>query len=293
MIKQDVLYITGPTTTGKTALSVKLSEELPDLVFINADKMQLYTGLEPLVMHPTPEEFSKIEHRMFSILNLGENFDRNDWIKQAKQEIKETLDNGKTPVLIGGTESFVSALARKSFGLNYDKDIENVTPSRDLKDSDTDFSFNLRIVSLSRGNMDFRGKIKRVIDKITDASIKAIQEAISDGATLSTKGFMVMGTKEFINYLDGEIDLDTAKLKLLDRACAFSDKQANFFNKLNRGIANRHPHNLLVLDADKAMEEKVSSVVSFINSKEQGFQRNIGSSTPNKPSSGNWSDRIE
>src|SRR4051812_44267670 len=103
---KKVLYICGPTMSGKTGFSVELAQRMPDAVFINADTMQLYKGLESMAGHPSVEEMARIDHRLFGVLSPDQHFSCGEWLDRAKQEIEKACRAGKQPVLIGGSRSF-------------------------------------------------------------------------------------------------------------------------------------------------------------------------------------------
>src|SRR4051812_39885564 len=119
---KKVFYICGPTASGKTALSVEIARQLPDAVFINADTMQLYKGLEPLAAHPTPEQLSQIDHRLFGIFDLSHKSSRSEWMELAKAEIEKAFEEGKQPILIGGSRSFAAELAEAAYKIDLSVD---------------------------------------------------------------------------------------------------------------------------------------------------------------------------
>ena len=51
----DLLVITGPTATGKTALGIALAR-LTDGEVVSADSMQIYRGMDIGTAKPTPAE---------------------------------------------------------------------------------------------------------------------------------------------------------------------------------------------------------------------------------------------
>lgn len=53
--KQPLLVVTGPTASGKTALSIRLAKALDGEV-VSADSMQMYRGMDIGTAKPTREE---------------------------------------------------------------------------------------------------------------------------------------------------------------------------------------------------------------------------------------------
>jgi len=90
-----VFYIGGPTSSGKTSLSIDLAKKIPNARFINADTMQLYQGIGSLASLPDDEELRKIDHRLFGILDPSRDFSRQDWYRSILVEIKKSFEDKK------------------------------------------------------------------------------------------------------------------------------------------------------------------------------------------------------
>lgn len=109
MIKEKIIIISGPTASGKTAYSLKIAKE-NNGVIINADSMQIYSGLPILSAQPTKEEQGNIEHKLFSYLKPTENCNVGLWLNLAKEKIDYCLKNNKVPIVVGGTGMYISKL---------------------------------------------------------------------------------------------------------------------------------------------------------------------------------------
>ncbi|HAU28701.1 MAG TPA: tRNA (adenosine(37)-N6)-dimethylallyltransferase MiaA [Rhodospirillaceae bacterium] len=105
----SVLVIGGPTASGKTGLALALAEKCHGVI-INADSLQLYKDLPILTARPTPEEAARAPHRLFGVLGPSETCSAARWRALATQEIRQALDDGKRPVLVGGTGFYLLAL---------------------------------------------------------------------------------------------------------------------------------------------------------------------------------------
>ena len=67
------LAITGPTASGKTALSLWLAREL-GCEIISCDSMQIYRGMDVGTAKATPDERALVPHHLIDILEPGEDF---------------------------------------------------------------------------------------------------------------------------------------------------------------------------------------------------------------------------
>ena len=114
-----VIAIVGPTAVGKTALALKLAEEL-DGEIISCDSMQIYKGMDIGTAKPTKEEMAKIPHHLIDIKEPNEDFSCADYAVMAKKCIEDIVSRGKTPIFCGGTGLYLdSVIEIGSFSSGY------------------------------------------------------------------------------------------------------------------------------------------------------------------------------
>src|SRR5216684_4777045 len=109
MAKPDVIVITGPTASGKSALALALAERRQGVV-INADAMQTYDAFPILTAQPTTEERADVPHRLYGVLPLSETLSAARWRTLAAAEIERSLAEGRTPILCGGSGLYLRTL---------------------------------------------------------------------------------------------------------------------------------------------------------------------------------------
>ena len=112
--------ITGPTASGKSALSVRVAKALGATVF-SADSMQIYKEMNIGTAKIRPEEMEGVAHRMLDVASVREDFSVCAYKEMALREAKEVADSGRLPLFTGGTGLYISALTRKD---------EEATPGR-------------------------------------------------------------------------------------------------------------------------------------------------------------------
>ena len=109
----SVYALFGPTGVGKTAVALALAERLrargEDPVAVSADAMQVYAGLEVLTGAPTDSERSALEHRLVSVVDVGETFSAGTYAELAHAEIDALLATGRRPIVVGGTGLYLRA----------------------------------------------------------------------------------------------------------------------------------------------------------------------------------------
>jgi tRNA dimethylallyltransferase len=101
--------IAGPTASGKSALALALAERDGGVV-INADSAQIYRGLPILSAGPDDAEKSRAEHRLYGVRDGALPCSAADWADLAKGEIRLAHEQGKLPILVGGTGLYLRTL---------------------------------------------------------------------------------------------------------------------------------------------------------------------------------------
>lgn len=109
MDKIPLLVIVGPTASGKTALAVECALEFGGEV-VSADSMQIYKGMSIATAKPTADEMKGVKHRLIDFVDVTENYSVADYVKDANEAIDAIVDEGKLPVLCGGTGLYVDSL---------------------------------------------------------------------------------------------------------------------------------------------------------------------------------------
>ena len=72
-MKQPLIVLTGPTASGKTALSIGLAKAIGGEI-ISADSMQVYRQMDIGTAKIRPEEMEGVPHHLIDILEPWEEF---------------------------------------------------------------------------------------------------------------------------------------------------------------------------------------------------------------------------
>ena len=103
------MVLLGPTASGKTALSIKLAHALQTEI-ISGDSMLVYRGFDIGTAKPTRQEMDGICHHMVDVLPPDASFNLMDFLTQVKAIITRLNNEGKIPILAGGTGLYIQSL---------------------------------------------------------------------------------------------------------------------------------------------------------------------------------------
>jgi tRNA dimethylallyltransferase len=103
------ILIAGPTASGKSALAVRLAQQLGGVV-VNADSMQVYRDLRIITARPTPEEETAAPHRLFGHVDAAVNHSVGEWMREVGPVLRDVWAQGGLPVVTGGTGLYFRAL---------------------------------------------------------------------------------------------------------------------------------------------------------------------------------------
>ena len=103
---QPVVCIVGPTSVGKSTLSIELARRL-DGEIIGVDAFQLYRGLPILTAQSNSQD---LPQHLIATLSLTEECDAMRYCSMALPTIDEISSRGKISLLAGGTGFYLRAL---------------------------------------------------------------------------------------------------------------------------------------------------------------------------------------
>lgn len=138
MAKEKVIVICGPTASGKTALSIELAKKMNGEI-ISCDSMQIYQDMNIGTAKPTIEEQQGIPHHLIDFVSPEERYSVADFKKDAKEAIKNILEKGKLPIIVGGTGLYIDSLIYEieypmiEFDETYRKELEEKVEKQGLK----------------------------------------------------------------------------------------------------------------------------------------------------------------
>jgi tRNA dimethylallyltransferase len=107
--KLPVIFLMGPTASGKTDLAIALRQQLP-VELISVDSALVYRGMDVGSAKPTAQELAVAPHCLIDIRDPSEPYSVADFLADAEREIAAIHAQGKIPLLVGGTMLYFRAL---------------------------------------------------------------------------------------------------------------------------------------------------------------------------------------
>ena len=108
--KKPLVILTGPTSVGKTALSIHLAKAIGGEI-ISADSAQVYRGLDIGSAKIRQEEMEGVRHYLIDILEPEDEFNVFLFQEQVRKILEESVyPAGKIPIIAGGTGFYIQAV---------------------------------------------------------------------------------------------------------------------------------------------------------------------------------------
>ena len=254
-----ILAIVGPTGVGKTKMSIELAKKY-NAIIINCDAMQVYKDLNIGTAKITEEEKENIDHYLFDIRNVNEEYTVYDYQKDVRKLLEEHKD--KNIILVGGTGLYLKAALydyRFNTETNTNNTYDNLT-NEELynlckeKDNKVNIHPNNRqrlirflnkentiivppvplyehtIIGLTTNREYLYERINNRVDIMMNNGL--LEEVTNfHKQNIRTKPLIGgIGYKELYSYLDNEITLEDAINKIKQNSRHYAKRQYTFFN---------------------------------------------------------------
>ncbi len=202
-----VIFIVGPTASGKTATGTFLAKKFNGEV-VNADSRQVYKEMNIATAKPVRDDvkqekdkyvFQGVVHHLMDIIKPSARFTLSDFKEQANVAIADILSRGKLPIVVGGTGLYVWSLVDNL-------DIPKVEPNKKLRKGFDDKSLEELVKLLN--NIDPE-TIKAIDVKNRRRVLRALEVAISSG-----ESFVSQTTKSIPLYNSFQIGIKCEREKL-------------------------------------------------------------------------------
>ena len=125
MEKDKLIVVLGPTSVGKTKVSVDIAKKI-DSEIISTDSMQIYKEMNIGTAKITEDEKEGIKHHMIDLVGPDDEFTVYDYQNSSLKIIDNLLDKNKIPILVGGSGLYINSIL-------YDLDFNKVSSNEEVR----------------------------------------------------------------------------------------------------------------------------------------------------------------
>ncbi len=104
-----VIFLMGPTASGKTSTAIDLTSRYP-LDLVSVDSGQVFRQMDIGTAKPSPQILKQVPHRLIDVCEPWESYSAGRFRKDALREIGSIHRSGRIPLLVGGTMFYFRAL---------------------------------------------------------------------------------------------------------------------------------------------------------------------------------------
>lgn len=253
-----ILAIVGPTGVGKTKMSVELAKAY-NAIIINCDAMQVYKDLNIGTAKVTEEEKQGIEHHLFDIRDVTEEYSVFDYQNDARRLIEENKD--RNIIFVGGTGLYLKAALydyrfnKEETNNTYDdltneelyelalkKDPNiNIHPNNrvrlvrflnktNIEEIEPIPLYEHKIIGLTTDRENLYDRINKRVDIMVENGLIDEVKEFYDKKITSKPLMGGIGYKELYDYFDNKVTLEEALDKIKQNSRHYAKRQYTFFN---------------------------------------------------------------
>lgn len=108
MSKPTVIFVCGPTASGKTAWAIRIAQHL-NTVILSADSRQCYRELNIGVARPSEEELNAVPHHFIASHSITDELNAAWYEEYALKIASDVFANHPYLVVVGGTGLYIKA----------------------------------------------------------------------------------------------------------------------------------------------------------------------------------------
>jgi tRNA dimethylallyltransferase len=176
---QTIIFILGPTSSGKSKVAVCLAEKINGEI-VSADSMQVYKNMDVLTQAPGEDLSARVPHHLIKMLQPEEEFSASRFVEEAENAVEMILSEDKVPILAGGTGLYIKSLVDGLFS----------SPPRN-----DEIRERLELIATEKGTEHLHRKLQEVdpgsAEKIHENDLRRIIRALEvfevTGSTMTLK----------------------------------------------------------------------------------------------------------
>ena len=109
MKKNKLIYVGGPTCSGKTKLSILLAETF-NTEIISCDSRQIYKEISIGTAKPSKNHLKKVKHHFINHVSIHENYNVGIYNSETNKMLESIFKTKDTVILVGGTGLYADSI---------------------------------------------------------------------------------------------------------------------------------------------------------------------------------------
>ena len=176
--KKPVLFLLGPTASGKTDWAINWQIKFEDLEIISVDSVMVYKECNVGSAKPSNSILKKHPHHLVNHVSLNRIFSVADFYQTAMKLIDSIHDKNKVPLLVGGSMMYFNLLKNGLSVLpSANKSLREYLETRILEDG-------IETVYADLTNLDPKAA-KKIKPQDTQRIIRAIEVVTATGKSMN------------------------------------------------------------------------------------------------------------
>ncbi|KAF4668880.1 hypothetical protein FOL47_002837 [Perkinsus chesapeaki] len=171
-----VVFVIGATGVGKTKMSLDLAQILEGEI-VGADSIQMYKYFDIASAKPSRQEIGTVPHHLIDCVTPNEDYNVARYVSGATAAIEDIVSRGRTPIVVGGTVQYITALLWPMSALE-----QTVQPANSTSE----------ISSSDEASSDLYAKLQAVnpvaATKLHPHDLRRIKRCLELGATTAESG---------------------------------------------------------------------------------------------------------
>lgn len=292
--KNKIIAIVGPSSTGKSDLSVKIAKKFGAEI-ISADSRYIYKEINIAAAKPSMEEMCCVPHHLIDICSVNDEYSVGQFIKDADILINNIAGRNMLPIVTGGTGLYFRSLCG-TFDIpevpadkNFRAEAENITnevlyseltlknpslakkihPNNKVKIvraleitrsgaemKSKECPYNILWIGLNAKNRDFLyAKADLRVNKMFELGLFDEAKYLFSKYGKNNILMNTIGVKEFYDVIYNSGSLETAKEEIKKNTRHYIKRQISWFK-------NEKDVNWFYIDEDEcSLIEKVSNLI--------------------------------
>jgi tRNA dimethylallyltransferase len=109
MVRNKIVFIVGPTASGKSAISLELARKL-NAEIVSCDSMQVYRSMNIGTDKVSPASRAQVPHHMIDICDPSDEYSAFDYRRDALTIISKIHARNRLAFVVGGSGLYIKAL---------------------------------------------------------------------------------------------------------------------------------------------------------------------------------------